>query len=165
MGSIARYYIRCIDLINKFTGWSLAVMLATMSILIFWQVFARFVVGNSLTFSEELSRFLMIWMTLLGMAYAYRKGMLISVDLLPDIVSHTLRKWIKIAVYMLSFIFAVVLVIFGWDMAQAVSSQTAPSTRISMFWPMLALPIGGLLIFLNSIVLIIEELSGGRDKT
>jgi TRAP-type C4-dicarboxylate transport system permease small subunit len=48
-------------------------------------------------------------------------------------------------------------------MAQAISRQKAPSTGLSMFWPMLALPAGGLLMLLNTVALIIEEFIGKEE--
>lgn len=158
MTGVFKKYIRIMDVINRMIGWVLAIALGIMTVLIFWQVFARYVVGNSLTFSEEVSRFTMIWMTLLGAAYAIRKGTLISVDILPDFTKGNLSKAIKIMSYLLALIFYFVLIRFGWEMSQSVSFQRAPSTGVSMFWPMFALCAGGVLMFLNTIVVLIEEL-------
>jgi TRAP-type C4-dicarboxylate transport system permease small subunit len=146
------------DLINHAVGIVLAVMLAVMTVLITWQVFARFVVGDSLTFSEEVSRFLMIWLTLLGSAYAVRRGSLLAVELLPDLLHGTAWKVVKVSAHLLSLAFYVILITYGWQIASIVSYQKAPATGISMMWPMLALSVGGLLMLLNTLVVMIEEL-------
>ncbi|RSL33562.1 TRAP transporter small permease [Salibacterium salarium] len=150
-------YNNIVDYINQGIGWVLAIMLMSMTVLIFWQVFARFVMGSPLTFSEEYSRFIMIWLTLLGAAYAYRKGTLISIDIINEFAGKKVSRIFNSIVFFLSAIFAVVLVNYGMDMVIRVASQTAPSTGISMMWPNLAIPVGGLLIFLNSIALLIDE--------
>jgi TRAP-type transport system small permease protein len=152
-----RIYVRLMDGINHVVGLVLALMLAVMSVLITWQVFARFVAGNSLTFSEEVSRFLMIWLTLLGAAYAVRRGTLLAVDLLPDLLKGRTQKTVKVAAHLLSLTFYVVLIYFGWNIAQTVSYQTAPATGLSMRWPMLALSAGGVLMLLNTLAVMIEE--------
>ncbi len=158
MPIVLKQFIRIVDVINKIIGWVLALALGVMTVLIFWQVFARYVVGNSLTFSEEVSRFLMIWMTFLGAAYAIRQGTLIAVDILPDFTKGKLSKAIKITSYLVALIFYFVLIKFGWEMSQSVSFQTSPAISISMFWPMLATSVGGVLMFINTIAVLIEEI-------
>ncbi len=151
------------EVVNKVVGWLIALGLAVMTVLIFWQVFARYVAGNSLTFSEEVSRFTMIWMTLLGAAYAIRQGTLIAVEILPDMTKGRIRKAVKIVAYLLALFFYFILIVFGWEMSNSVSFQRAPSTGISMFWPMFALCVGGGLMFLNTIVVLIEEIIREND--
>ena len=144
--------------VNHAVGYLLATMLATMTVLIGWQVFTRFVISTSSTFSEEVSRFLMIWLTLLGAAYAVRHGTLLAVDILPDKLRGRPQQIVKLSAHILSLCFYVVLVYFGWHIASVVSYQTAPATGISMQWPMLALATGGVLMFLNTLVVMVEDL-------
>jgi TRAP-type C4-dicarboxylate transport system permease small subunit len=156
---LLRLYVRVMDAINHSVGIVLAVMLAVMTVLITWQVFARFVVGDSLTFSEEVSRFLMIWLTLLGAAYAVRRGTLLAVEILPDLLKGIAWKTVKIIAHVLSLVFYVILIVYGWEIASTVSYQKAPATGVSMMWPMLALSAGGVLMLLNTLVVMIEELA------
>jgi TRAP-type C4-dicarboxylate transport system permease small subunit len=162
MKNLCNRYLIVVDVINKITGWFLALILGVMTVLIFWQVFARFVVGSPLTFSEELSRFLMIWLAMLGSSYALREGTLIAIDLLPDAVKGKKRLIVKSLISFMVIIFSVILVVQGWEMSMTVSTQIAPSTRISMFIPMFALPIGGLLLIMNSIATLIEEIYSAK---
>jgi TRAP-type C4-dicarboxylate transport system permease small subunit len=62
MQNALRTIVRGVDGVNWLVGWLLAAMIMVMSVLISWQVFARYVMGNSLSFSEEVSRFSMVWM-------------------------------------------------------------------------------------------------------
>lgn len=163
MTGVFKSYVRIMDSVNKVIGWVLALMLGIMTVLITWQVFARFVVGDSLTFSEEVSRFLMIWITLLGAAYAMRHGTLIAVELLPDLLKGKAQKAVRLAAHILSLIFYLILIRFGWEIAQSVSFQRAPATSISMFWPMSGVFVGGIFLFLNTVAVIIEELIGKEE--
>ena len=143
--------------VNHIVGYVLASMLAVMTVLIGWQVFTRFVIGNSSTFSEEVSRFLMVWLTLLGAAYAVRHGTLLAVDILPDRLRGRPQQAVKLSAHVLSLCFYVVLIYFGWQIASVVAYQSAPATGVSMRWPMLALATGGVLMFLNTLVVMVEE--------
>lgn len=156
MQVVLRNLIRGVDRINWLCGWLLAVLLLVMTVLISWQVFARYVMGDSLTFSEEVARFSMVWMTMLGAGYAYRHGSLISVELLSDMGGKRFARGLRIAVAVISCIFAWVLLTEGLNIAERVAGQTAPSTRVSMAWLYGSMPAGAALILLNAIAIIID---------
>jgi TRAP-type C4-dicarboxylate transport system permease small subunit len=157
-------YIRAIDKMNKFFGYALAFIIALMTIIIFWQVIARYVVGSSLAWSEELSRFLMILMILIGSSLALRDNQLISVEILPEILRGKAKKWLIILVHSISTFFYIILMIYGLKVAQSFSNQIAPGTGISMFFIYLSLPIGGLLLLLNTLSCIFEQFIGKEEK-
>ncbi|GEN81900.1 membrane protein [Sporosarcina luteola] len=150
-------YMAGVDSLNRVIGWILAIMISLMSIFIFWQVLARKVLGSSLSWSEEISRFLMVWVVLLGAAYALKKGELIAVELLPELLSEKGKKILLVFVSLFSLVFYIILTIYGWEITQSVKVQIAPGTGLSMFWVYLALPAGGILFILNTFYLIIEK--------
>lgn len=151
-------YDHIIELLNKIVGWVISIILIIMTILVFWQVVARFIIGSPLTFSEEVSRFLMVWLAFLGAAYAFKKGSLISVNALTDFISEKTLKVFNIVVLVMCTVFSLLLVYYGFDMVSQVSYQIAPSTRLSMGVPYLAMPVGGIIIFLNALSLIGNQL-------
>lgn len=154
---------RYIHYFNRALGWLLAILLLVMTVLIFWQVFARFVIGKPLYFSEEIARFSMLWLTFLGAGYAYRKSLLISVDIVLEYAGERLSRFMRVLVVLVSLAFAVILVKYGLDVVDRVSYQTAPSTRVSMMWPYLSVPIGGIVIMINSVGLLIDECIGTEE--
>lgn len=157
MGKTRSRFLVAVDGLNRVVGWVMALCLAIMTVLITWQVFARFVVGDALTFSEEISRFLMIWLTMLGTAYAARKGSLLAVDLLPELLRGRVQLAVGLVAHGISLVFYALLVVYGWNISQAVAFQSAPATGVSMFWPMLALCVGGALCFVNTIAVVVED--------
>lgn len=163
MRSMTKRYINFIDLLNKLFGYALAGIMAIMTIVIFSQVVARYIIGSSLAWSEELSRFLMIYMILIGAALALRDKQLIAVEILPEILKGTLKRWLTIIVQLISIIFYVVLMIYGFKVAQSFGNQIAPGTGISMFFIYLSLPIGGVLLLMNSLTCILEEFIGKEE--
>ncbi|WP_185985258.1 TRAP transporter small permease [Aureimonas mangrovi] len=146
--------------LNWLVGWLIATLLAVMTVLITWQVFARYVMGSPLTFSEEIARFSMVWMTMLGAGYAFRYGALISVDIVSEFAPKRIARFVEISVVLLVAVFALVLLKEGWSLAERVSAQTAPSTRISMLWLYGAMPAGAVLILINAAGLLIDKATG-----
>ncbi|MCG6658224.1 TRAP transporter small permease [Halomonas campisalis] len=153
-----------IGLFNRMIGWALAALLLVMTVLIFWQVFARFVVGSPLYFSDEIARFAMIWLTFIGAGYAYRKGLLISVDIVLEFTGPRISRLLRVLIILASALFAFILVKYGFELVGRVANQTAPSTRVSMMWPYLAVPAGGIVILINSVALLIDEILGIEKK-
>ncbi|MCE8012002.1 TRAP transporter small permease [Halomonas daqingensis] len=164
MKTLLRQTNRGIDLFNRLIGWGLAGLLLVMTVLIFWQVFARFVVGRPLYFSDEIARFAMIWLTFIGAGYAYRKGLMISVDIVLEFAGPRLARVMRVLVVLASALFAFILVKYGFEMVGRVANQTAPSTRVSMMWPYLAVPLGGIVILVNSVALLIDEVTGHEKE-
>ncbi|MFJ7969749.1 TRAP transporter small permease [Psychrobacillus sp. NPDC096389] len=165
MESILRTYLRFIDRLNKVMGYILTLLLAIMTAIIFWQVFSRFVVGSSLSWSEELSRFLMIFMILIGSSIALRNNELIAIEILLEKVENLSKKIVVITIHVISLVFFVILIKYGYSMAQSFTNQMAPGLGISMKYIYLALPLGGVLLLLNSLACIVEEIIGkGENK-
>lgn len=162
MHDALRIVVRVVDGVNWLVGWLLAALLLVMSVLISWQVFARYVMGSSLSFSEEVSRFSMVWMAMLGAAYAYRYGSLIAVDLLTMLSGPKISRILRLTVAAASCLFAFVLLTQGWALTERVASQTAPSTRVSMAWLYGSMPAGAALIFLNAIAIIAQDFVNER---
>lgn len=148
--------VKTVDQINKYLLYIIAVILIIMSLTIFSQVFSRFFLGASLSWSEELSRYLMAWLVFLGAAISIRKQSLIGVEAFVDLVSNNVKKYIKTFVYIVCLGFGVFLVLKGIDMLEIVATQKSPAMKVPMTWVYASIPFGGVLMAINSIVVIIE---------
>lgn len=93
-------------------------LLAAMSLLIGLQVFMRYVMGASLSWSEELSRYFFIWATYLGTAYAVRKDAHIRVTMVSDSLPERGRIALRILSHMLFAGFALYVMYQGWFMVE-----------------------------------------------
>lgn len=158
MQAVLSALVRGVDGVNWLIGWLMAALMAVMTVLISWQVFARYVMGDSLTFSEEVARFSTVWLTMLGAAYAYRYGALIAVELLAGLLGRRMAVVLKIVVALASAAFALILLRPGLAITERVLPQTAPSTRVSMAWLYAAMPAGAAMILLNALAVIADSL-------
>lgn len=151
MTTFMEQYRRVVDGLNVVVRWVLAALMLIMTVLIGWQVIARFIVGDSLTFSEEVSRFVMVWLVIVGAAYAAKNGRLMKVDIVEHMLSGKAKQTVIMIAGLLSIVFYLVLVVFGFFIANAVSYQLTPATEVSMSIPMAALPAGGILLIINTV--------------
>lgn len=163
MQMVLRKLIRGVDHVNWLCGWVLAALLLIMTVLISWQVFARYVMGNSLSFSEEVARFSMAWLTMLGTAYAYRHGSLIAVDMLAARTGGRCAKGVNLIIAVASGFFAWVLLKEGLNITELVATQTAPGIRVSMSWLYASVPAGAAVVMINAFAIISENFIEKKD--
>ena len=69
--------------VNRILGYFLSLIMGVMVLNVLWQVFSRFVLISPSSFTDELARYLMIWLSILGAAYVSGKRMHVAIDILP----------------------------------------------------------------------------------
>ncbi|WP_134702725.1 TRAP transporter small permease [Ammoniphilus sp. YIM 78166] len=158
------HVVRMIDALNKVVGYVLALMLGVMSILIIIQVASRFIFNLPLHWSEELSRFLMIYVVFLGASLAMRHNRLISIELLPEMLGEHKRKFVTALVMLISIVFFVIMFKQGIDMLDRVKAQSSAGMQLSMAIPYASIPIGAFLLALNSLAAIIDVFTSGKEE-
>src|SRR5690554_2255977 len=78
-----------------------------------WQVLSRFIVGNPSSVTEEIARFLLVWIGLLGAAYAFRTHAHLGLDLMTSKLSIARRVRAEIFAQLMSFMFAASVMVYG----------------------------------------------------
>ncbi|MTH79073.1 TRAP transporter small permease [Paracoccus aestuariivivens] len=151
---------RGLDLVLGFVCCSL---LAGLVLVLAWQVFSRYAMNAPSSYSEEVLRYGVIWMSLLGAAYATGKGSHMSVDLLRDRLSLRGRLRLDGLISVAFVLFAGIVLIWGGMRGVSIAhAQTSAVMRIPMSWVYLSLPVSGALMVLYSL-LNLADLSQGRS--
>lgn len=134
--------------------------LATLTVICFMQVVARYVFQYSFRWSEEISRFLVVWCTFGGSAYAFRKGAHVSITFVVDRLPGKVHSLVWVFSRLATILFFAVLGYNGWlhTIQQFVNKQVAPATRLPVAIPYSAVPIGCVLIILRLIYQLIAEI-------
>jgi len=121
---------------------------------VLFQVFSRYILGTSFTWTEEFARFSLIWMTIVGAAYLNAKREHLSMDFLYQKFSASNKKIASILIEVLIFLFAaIVMVIGGFNLVYTTLhlEQLSGTLRIPLGYVYAILPISGLLIMCFSI--------------
>lgn len=141
-------------LINKISRVLEVFLISIFALLVvdvLFQVFSRYILGTSFTWTEELARFSLIWMTILGAAYLNGKREHLSMDFLYQKLSITNKKKASILIEILVFLFAlVVMVIGGFNLVYTTLhlEQLSGTLRIPLGYVYAVMPASGLLIML-----------------
>jgi TRAP-type C4-dicarboxylate transport system permease small subunit len=135
--------------VTTYLGYFCAALLAIQVSVVLWGVFTRYAMGNQAGWSEELARYLLIWISLLGSAYAVANRSHIAISLLPDSLEGKRKRNMDRVIDVIILIFAVAVLIIGgvYFVWLAFSlGQRAPTLDIPIGFVYLAVPLSGLLI-------------------
>ncbi|GIN63384.1 C4-dicarboxylate ABC transporter permease [Robertmurraya siralis] len=139
-------------LLNKGIEYLLMVLVALMVISCVWQVMSRYIFGQASAQTEELMRYSIIWVSIIGGAYVYGEKGHLAITFFADKLNKALAKVISIFIDAAICIFSAIVLIYGG--AQIVSAtmiQISPGMGLPMGYMYMALPIAGLLFILYSI--------------
>lgn len=110
-----------------------------------WQVVSRFLLSQPSSWTEELMRRLLIWCVMLGVVVAFRRGALVSVDLMLRSLRGAWHQAVRVLITGTTLLFLGVLLWFGTELLWRVRFQTFASLDLSMAWAYAALPVGAAL--------------------
>lgn len=117
---------------NHVLNGAIAISLASMAILVFGNVILRYAFNSGITWSEEMSRFLFVWMVFFGAIAALKDNMHLGVDLLVNALPRPLKK----GVFMVSNILVIYLLWLlldgSWKMTVLNMDSAAPATGMPL---------------------------------
>jgi len=129
----------------------LMLTMAAIVITVTWQVFSRFIIQSPSSFTEELARFLLIWIGILGAAYAYKTKAHLGLDLFVSSLAPVRKKKALILIEFLVMIFAGGVMVYGGTLLVAMNvelKQTSAALGLNMGLIYSAIPLSGTLIVL-----------------
>jgi TRAP-type transport system small permease protein len=123
---------RLIDLYCRFLKVTIVVCLAAMVVLVFTNVVLRYLFNSGIATSEELSRWLLVWLTFLGAIVALRQHAHLGVDTLVRALPARGKFVCFIASYLLMLYADALLTIGSWKQTVLTYGDTAPASNISV---------------------------------
>ena len=135
--------------IDAVLGNILVIIMSIMVLNVLWQVFTRFVTGNPSSFTDELARYLMIWIGVLGAAYVSGKNLHVAIDILPTRSNKKTQKWLKAIVTLLVILFVFFAFVVGGSRLVYISyvlGQQSPALQLPLSMVYIIIPISGILI-------------------
>lgn len=135
--------------IDKYLGYFLVLLMVMITLDVLWGVLTRYAFGSQADWSEELARFLLIWIGLLGAAYAAGQKMHLAIDLLIPKLSVANQKNLAIFINILIILFVTaVLIVGGFRLIYLTKllGQLSAALRIPMYLVYAVIPISGLLV-------------------
>ncbi|MCK5457040.1 MAG: TRAP transporter small permease [Melioribacteraceae bacterium] len=146
--------------VDKVIEYSLVILMALMVFNVLWQVFTRFIMNDPSSFTDELARYLLIWLGLLGAGYVTGQKMHLAIDYLLSKTKPNVKSKLEYVINISIFLFALfVMVIGGVNLVSLTLylEQISAALQIQLGYIYIVLPVSGLLIMLYTGVFLIEQ--------
>ena len=128
-----------------------AVIFAAMVIIVFLQVIMRYVFNHSLTWADESSRFLFVWLVYLGGSITVRTGKMVCFDLLLEACRGKLWKIMQIAVTAICVTFLAFVAIWGVKSMTLTAGEFSPVLSVPMVAIKGIIPVGAVLMIMEQV--------------
>ena len=130
----------------------IAILLVVITLLVLSQVFCRYVLNNPLSWSEELTRYLIIWLTFLGASLAVRRKGHIAITVLVRFLPQAFQRLAYIVIDILIVVFLLVLVWQGSKVVSVTMIFKSTSLSLPQGYIFLSLPVGAAIMIYYKII-------------
>lgn len=151
----------------KFREWvdsalfkSLVFLMAVMVLNVLWQVASRYIFKSPSNFTDELSRYLLIWVSLLGASYVAGQKLHLAIDIIPQKLEGKNERNLNILINVLVALFSLFVMVWGGINLVYITlklDQITSTLKIPLGYVYVAVPLSGLLIIYYSIVNLVEK--------
>ena len=135
--------------VHKWVERLLIVLTALLILDVLWGVFTRFALQSQSGWTEELARFLLIWVSCLGMASVFRHSEHLGIDVLVNAMDPSTQKIATLFYHVCTFAFAGFVLIYGGARVTAnslIAEQSMIALPFLKYWQYLILPVAGVII-------------------
>lgn len=146
--------------LDKILGGFLVFLLALIVMAVLWQVFSRYILNSPSSWTDELARYLFIWIGIFGAAYASGQQEHLAIDILPQKLNEPNRIKLRIGINVLIILFSLTVLVIGggnlvyvnYDLGQYSAALDMPLSLIYS-----VVPLSGILVIIYKINEIINS--------
>jgi TRAP-type C4-dicarboxylate transport system permease small subunit len=146
--------------VSTLSLWLAGIGLVAMTAMVAWQVFCRYVLNDSPSWTEPGAVMLMSWFIFLGAAVGVRENYHLGFDVLLYVLPKSGKKWLRMISDLVAFAFGIGMVWYGSQLVALTWGTTLPALSISGGWDYVPLVAGGALVCLFSLERIVLRLAG-----
>lgn len=162
MNTIVRIITKLDQILAKGEAAVLIAFVVVMTVVVFLQVVYRYVLTQPLHWSEELARYLFVWLSILGATLGLQKGGHFGLDLFFRMLPRTGQRYVQILIHFLTGTVIFVILFYGITLVQKTVAQESPAMSISMAWAYASLPVGGALMAIHLLVIFFRDWNNGK---
>lgn len=147
------------DLLEKVTAIPLIIVGGVMFSIVIIGTFYRYVLNSPLLWAETAARYLMIWLALVAASISLKRREHIGVEFFVKKLKPGFRKIVKLITNLFILYFLYILLKEGWILALKSKSQTSFALNMSMFWPLLSVPVSAFFTIIQLILQMIVDIT------
>lgn len=143
--------------IAKSAKYLAGLLLAFMVVMILGQVFFRYVLNDSLTWTEELSKFAMVWIACLVSPWAYRENLNVSIEMFQDALPALPKRIVEIIITLLIILITAIFFVQSMSFVAGGTTIIAASVNVQLWVFYLCMPFAFGALFLVGIERLIQK--------
>lgn len=146
--------------LDKSLEWFLVLLMVFLLGDVLLQVASRYLLANTISFTDELAGFLLIWVGMAGAAYVSGQGQHLAITYVKDKMKQSSQKWLDVVIHLSILLFAVGVLIIGgiWLVyTRFFLGQVSASMEISLGYIYMIVPVSGLIIAFYSVDNILKK--------
>ena len=163
-GKIFRFIFGFDDLLARGEAWALIGLVSVMTIIVFLQVIYRYILTEPLHWSEEMARYLFVWLSLLGAALAFQRRGHFGFEVLVQRFPPRERRVLGVVTHLLAGFLLSILLVQGILLVQKTSLQESPAMGMAMGWAYACIPVGAALMLFHLLVIMIKDIPSPRPS-
>lgn len=161
---VLRYIEKISSILIRINEFLAGVALGSAMIIGILQVFCRYFLNSSLTWSEEIMRYMLLWLVFTTLPIAVVSKKHISLDIILEKVSPEIKKWMEIIINLIGIIIIVSLAIHSIELVALGKLQRASSINIQLNYIYIIVPISLIITAFHFIELLVKECVRKRGK-
>lgn len=140
-------------ILNNLEEYILVVLFPLMTIIVFAATMTRYMKLGSIPWSEELARYIMVWIAYIGASLGVKKNAHLGVEIIMNMLPGKLKALSKYVRFAIILIFNVLIILFSYKVMnhQINMGQVSPALSIPIWIAYLAIPVGAFLMIVRSI--------------
>lgn len=148
--------------LDKIVAAALVILMSLMVLNVTWQVISRYVLMNPSAFTDELSRYMLIWLGMLGAAYVAGQDKHLAIDLLPQRLSGKPKQNLLIIINVVIIVFALAVMVLGGANLVYITfilDQKSATLQVPLAFVYTIIPFSGLIVTYYQLALISSHLN------
>lgn len=146
--------------VDRLLGGFLVLAMGLIVLVVLWQIFSRYVLQSPSSLTEEIARYLLIWMGIIGAAYVSGQRAHLAIDIVPPKLNETRRVKLRIGINILIILFSLtVLVIGGGNLVYVnhILGQSSAALHLPLSYVYAAVPLSGIIVIFYKVNEIIHS--------
>ncbi|MBN1830217.1 MAG: TRAP transporter small permease [Deltaproteobacteria bacterium] len=162
---VKELFNRALDLVDRSIEWLTVILMGFLLMLTFLNVVGRYVFQNSIYFSDELARFLFVWIVFLGAAIIIKdKGHVAVTFILENLKGAVSKKILETIISLCGILFIAIVFVGGWQLAASMNMYSSAALDIPMGYVYLVIPIGSAIMMIHQLKNLIAIFKTQEDK-
>ena len=164
MGFVA-FLDRLSETLLRIVRWVCILLATAIFVVVIASVVARYALGQAVSWTEEVPRYLLIWVSFLGAAVCVLKREHVGFDVLLNALPKTFRRGVSTVISLMTFGFGWVMLRYGIDFVRDFGGDLMETIPYKNYWYYPAMPVAGALIMVFALKVLVDDLTGrGPDS-